>query len=323
MINSNMGRILLTGILISIGLNGFCWGFYAHKLINFRAVFLLPPEMIAFYKPSINFITDHAVDPDKRRYSLPYEGPRHYIDLDAYNGRELPHTWSKAVDRFSGDSLAAHGIVPWWIQAMLARLTQAFKEKDIKKILKLSAETGHYVADAHVPLHTSSNHNGQFTNQQGIHGFWESRIPEMFAENEWDLVTDKAAYIKNPVDFAWKIVGESFAATDSVLSFERMLNERFGADRKYAYELRNGKLVKQYSASYADTYNTMLDGMVERRMCQSIAAVASLWYTAWVNAGKPELKNLAGIVLTDDERMEFEKLDDKWRAGKIRGRSCD
>jgi hypothetical protein len=37
---------------------------------------------------------------------------------------------------------------------------------------------GHYIGDAHVPLHTTSNYNGQKTNQHGIHGLWESRIPE-------------------------------------------------------------------------------------------------------------------------------------------------
>ncbi len=67
---------------------------------------------------------------------------------------------------------------------MLARLTTAFKNKDPAKILKLSAELGHYIADFHVPLHASSNHNGQYTNQKGIHGFWESRIPELLAQPE-------------------------------------------------------------------------------------------------------------------------------------------
>jgi hypothetical protein len=30
-------------------------------------------------------------------------------------------------------------------------------------------------------------HNGQFTDQKGIHGFWESRIPELLAEKDWDF----------------------------------------------------------------------------------------------------------------------------------------
>ena len=107
------------------------------------------------------------------------------------------------------------------------RLTDAFKEKHQAKILKLSAEIGHYIADAHVPLHANSNHNGQFTDQQGIHGFWESRVPELLAEKEWDFFIGKADYIKNPGDFIWQRVLESAKAADSVLLFEKELSKSF------------------------------------------------------------------------------------------------
>ena len=156
----------------------FCWGFFAHKKINYYAIFLLPPEMMLLYKPNAEFLKEHAIDPDKRRYALPAEAARHYIDLDHYGEYPfvtLPRKWKDAVAKFSEDSLNAHGIVPWWIQTMMLRLTDAFREKNQAKILKLSAEIGHYIADAHVPLHTNSNYNGQMTDQKGIHGFWESR----------------------------------------------------------------------------------------------------------------------------------------------------
>ncbi|MDP9231108.1 MAG: zinc dependent phospholipase C family protein, partial [Bacteroidota bacterium] len=162
----------------------YCWGFYAHKKINYYAVFLLPPGMLVLYKPNIEFLTEHAIDPDKRRYAIPEESPRHYIDIDHYGNYpydSLPRKWNDAIAKYSEDTLMQHGIVPWWVQTMLYRLTDAFKEKNQAKILKLSAEIGHYVADAHVPLHASSNYNGQFTAQKGIHGFWESRVPELLA----------------------------------------------------------------------------------------------------------------------------------------------
>lgn len=313
----------LTILPLCCVLKGWCWGFYGHQLINYRAVFLLPPEMMVFYKPSIHFISAHAVDPDKRRYAITDEAPRHYIDIDNFGGKIIPQSWNRAVEMFTEDSLKAHGIVPWWIQVMLGRLTKAFKEKNVRAIMKLSAETGHYIADAHVPLHTSGNHNGQFTNQHGIHGFWESRIPEIFAETEWDLFSDRAAYLGNPVDFTWRIIYESAGACDSVLGFERMLNSKYSPDRKYAFELRSGQVIKQYSAGYSSEYNSMLNGMVERRMRQSIFAVASFWYTAWVNAGQPDMKNLLSSELAEDEKLELELLERKWKDGKIKGRSCD
>jgi hypothetical protein len=175
---------------------------------------------------------------------------------------------------------------------MQYRLTTAFKTGNKTSILKLSAELGHYVADAHVPLHANSNHNGQCTDQVGIHGFWESRIPELLADVEWNFIIGKGVVLHQPTNFIWDRIIESAVASDSVLRFERTLNKTFQADKKYAIEPRNGKNSKQYSSAYTIAYNKMLNGMVERRMRESIFAVASFWMTAWVNAGQPNLSTL-------------------------------
>lgn len=318
-----MKKAFLIVVLITLSQQCFCWGFFGHRKINYLAVFLLPPEMIGFYKTHIDFLTEHSVDPDKRRYAIPEEGPRHYIDIDhygAYPYKNLPHNYDSAVAKFSADTINAYGIVPWWVQTMLARLTNAFKEKNQAKILKLSAEIGHYIADAHVPLHASHNHNGQFTNQNGIHGFWESRVPELLAEKEFDFWMGKAEHLKNPGQFIWARVLESAAAADTVLRFEKELTQTTAADQKYSFENRNGVTIRTYSTSFTTNYNTKLNGMVERRMRQSIFAVASFWYTAWVNAGQPDLKKLSNKEFTAEELKEFEELNTNWRNGKIVGR---
>ncbi len=303
----------------------FSWGFWAHKHINHHAVFLLPPEMMVLYKPNILFVTEHATDPDKRRYAIAEEGPRHYIDIDHYGKYpydSLPRKWNDAVAKFSEDSVRAHGIVPWHVQTMLARLTNAFKEKNLASILKNSAELGHYIADAHVPLHASSNHNGQLTNQIGIHGFWESRIPELLAEENFDLMIGKAIYIEDPGKFIWKRVLESAVAADSVLAFEKELTNSFPVDKKYSFEPRNGIVIKQYSGAFTIAFDKKLNGMTERRMRQSIFAIASFWYTAWVNAGQPDLKGLVMQEFSTTDNKEMEDLNILWNSEnkKIIGR---
>ncbi len=318
-------RFLLPFILLLItNYNVYCWGFYAHQKTNYYAVFLLPPEMMVLYKPSIAFISEHAIDPDKRRYAVPDEGPRHYIDIDQYGKYPydaLPRKWSDAVAKFTEDTLKQHGIVPWHVQTMLNRLTNAFKEKNFSLIMKYSAEIGHYISDAHVPLHASSNHNGQYTNQKGIHGFWESRVPELLAEKEWDFFVGKADYIKYPGDFIWARVLESAQAADTVLLYERELTKQFDDDKKYSFEERNGKTIRQYSSAFTIAYNKKLDGMIERRMRQSIYAIASFWYTAWVNAGQPDLKSLIAQKFSEADIKEFENLNKQWSsAGKMIGR---
>ena len=318
-----MKKLLLFIFFFATTTQCFCWGFHAHKEINYYAVFLLPPQMLLFYKPNINFISEHATDPDKRRYAIAAEAPRHFIDIDHYGKYpfpDLPHKWKDAVEKFGEDTLQSFGIVPWHIQTMLGRLTKAFKEKNFSSILKNSAEIGHYIADAHVPLHTSENYDGQLTGQKGIHAFWESRIPELLDKN-YNFFIGKAEYIKDPSDFIWQRVLESAKATDSVLRFEKELSLKFPSDKKYAFEKRNNILIKQYSSSYTIAYNKMLDGMVERRMRQSIFAVASFWFTAWVNAGQPDLSSLSGQSFSEKDLKEFEKLNEDWKKGsEVKGR---
>jgi len=300
-----------------------CWGFYAHRKINQLAIYLLPPQMMILFKPQAAFLEEHAVDPDKRRYAVEQEGPRHYIDLDHYGiypFDSLPRKWTVAIKKYSEDSVEAHGIVPWWIQTMLGRLTNAFKEKNQVRILKYAAEIGHYIADAHVPLHTTRNHNGQLTNQRGIHGFWESRIPELLAEKEWDFFIGKAAYISNPGEFIWARVLESAAAADTVLKKEKELSRLFAPDQKYAFEDRNGVLTRQYATDFTRQYDALLSGMTERRMRQSIFAVASFWYTAWINAGQPDLSKLTGTSFSDIELAEFEALNKAWKTKSLHSR---
>ena len=171
-----------------------------------------------------------------------------------------------------------------------------------------------------MPLHASSNHNGQFTDQKGIHGFWESRVPELLADKEWDFFIGKAEYIKNPADFIWKRVLESAIAADTVLSYEKQLTKKFPTDQKYSFEDRNGITIRQYSSAFSKAYDERMKGMVERRMRQSIYAVACFWYTAWVNAGQPDLSRLSNKEFSPEDLKEFENLTNSWKNTPIKGR---
>ncbi|RAJ10581.1 S1/P1 nuclease [Chitinophaga skermanii] len=299
------------------------WGFFAHQRINRLAVYMLPPGMMAFFKPNIEYIVAHACDPDKRRYLLPAEGPRHYIDIDRYGAYpydSLPRIYNKAVEKFSADTLQRYGILPWHFERMMARLTKAFDSTDATYILRTATELGHYIGDAHVPLHASSNHNGQFSNQHGIHALWESRIPELLADMEYDFWLGKAVYIHDTRAFIWRVVMESALAADSVLQLEKKVTAQFSADVKYSFTYRNALLVRGYSDMYVRAYAKSMGDMVERRMRNSIFAVASCWYTAWINAGQPTLSFKVKDTLNTEEKLAMQALDDSWRKGKIFGR---
>ena len=298
------------------------WGFFGHRRINRQACFTLPPEMFPFFKRHIDFLTDHAVDPDRRRYADPAEAPRHYIDIDHYAHQGdpfavVPREWDQAVLKFTEDTLQEYGIVPWHIQVMHQRLVQAFKRGDVDRILYYAADLGHYVGDAHVPLHTTENYNGQLTDQYGIHAFWESRIPELSAEN-YDHLVGRASYVDRPLDAAWTAVKASHWAVDSVLGIERALNAEFPEDRKYVFEDRGRGSMRFPSREYTAAYENALGGMVERRMNAAIISLGDLWFTAWVDAGQPDLDRLE-LKEVSDSLKKVIKAEQELREQNERG----
>lgn len=302
------------------------WGFYGHRRINRMAVFTLPPAMFGFYKRHIDYVTDHATDPDSRRYAVAAEGPRHFIDIDHYvkPGKDpfqvVPRKWETAVQKFTEDTLQAYGIVPWYIPVMYGRLVNAFKRGSVDLILYYSAEIGHYIADAHVPLHTTENYNGQMTGQHGIHAFWESRIPELSAES-YDHFVGRAHYVADPLEAAWETVIASHAALDTVFNMERELQKRYPESGKYVFEQRGRATVQMPSKDFTKAYEESMGGMVERRMNAAIIAVGSCWYSAWVDAGQPDLGRLEQKEVSDSLKKVLRAEQElREQSEKIKGR---
>nr|WP_302180031.1 zinc dependent phospholipase C family protein [Chryseosolibacter indicus] len=301
--------------------SGFYWGFFAHQRINRLAVFTLPPSIAAFYKHNIDYITEASVNPDKRRFSVVEEAPRHYIDLDHYGDsaiHTMPRSWQEAVAKYTEDTLKAYGILPWHINKMYFQLRDAFATKDRQRILRLSAEIGHYVADAHVPLHTTENYNGQLTGQHGIHAFWESRLPELFSDN-YDFLVGQAEYIENIQQEAWKAIATSHRAVDSVLSLERKLSVKF-EERRFSFETKGKQTVRVYAREYATAYHKILEGMVEKQMRSAIKVTGSIWYTAWVDAGQPDIKSLINHTPTEEELKKSREELEQWKQSIVEAR---
>ncbi|MGN6647308.1 MAG: zinc dependent phospholipase C family protein [Cytophaga sp.] len=299
-------KVIFTAIILLLCTS---WGFFAHKEINKMAVFTLPQPLMMFYKKHIDFITQQAVNPDKRRYVVAGEAPKHYMDIEFYSDSILLRrpSWQDAKDLYPEDSMQAHGILPWNLIRLTYSLTDAFKRKDAKAVLKISADMGHYVGDLHVPLHTTKNYNGQLTGQHGIHGLWESRLPELFSAS-YNYYSGSAEYIKDIHKYIWNGLTQSRECVDSVLFIEKELQRKFTEDKIFSYEDRNGQTLRIYSYAFSEAYHKSLNNMVEKRMKAAIKMTGDLWYTAWVNAGKPSMAESEQPVFTVEELKETEQL---------------
>ncbi len=311
-----LAAFLLALIMFLTTSKTFSWGFYSHRVINRHAIFCLPPEMIGFYKKHIEFLTEHSIDPDKISRVDPDEAPRHYIDLEYFgNPDEIPLYWKDAVKKYTEDSLKSYGVLPWHISKMLFRLTEAFRDEDPFRILLLSARTGHYVADATMPLHTTKYYNGRRPDQRGIHAFWETRIPELIAA-DFNFFVGKATYIENGQKKAWELVKQTHAQVDTVYYVYDSLMTIFKPDQVYVFDTRGVSTSKNYSREFVDAFETATKHQIERNMKAAVFWVASFWYTAWVDAGQPDLNKLLDkdvLKQMKDEKKEIEKM---WKTGK-------
>lgn len=389
------------------------WGFFVHRRINRLAVFTLPTDLIPFYKKHIEYVTSHATDPDMRRYVIPIEGPKHFIDLDTWKEEELPRKFTAVRKKFVNlqvinssrdtlslfgnnlyqlddwnvvlkgdhlstflgrdsilllkedfdsffnkhiyhpqyvkewelncdsiqiffldhgfeldcskvyaiDSFVEHGVLPYNLIRMQYALRDAMIEKNLQKILRASADIGHYIGDAHVPLHTTSNYNGQKTNQLGIHAFWETRLPELFADEDYDYFVGQATYISNIEDHYWSIVEKSHSLVEEVLTIEKQLSLSFPEDQQDCFVERGaGYLQKMPCEAYATLYHEALNGQVESRLREAIKSVGDAWYTAWVDAGEPDLYKIFEENNLKEDLKEKEALEKAVQTKPIIGR---
>lgn len=271
---------------------GLGWGFWAHKEINKRAVHVLPKGLKEFFLKHREYVTEHAIDPDIRRSRGDTLEPYyHYLDIDYYGVypfNELPRQYDAAVAKFGADTVLKQGVLPWRIAAYTDSLADAMRRNDEQRILHFAADIGHYVADAHVPLHTIVDYDGVRRGQKGIHKRWESELTERFG-SAYRFPTSGAVYLNDPLKSAFDIILESYTYADSVFEADRKAVQTAPGAKTVKSIRRDGDTVFVYSEGYYEALKKFDVGLAERRMQKAVVAVASYWYTAWVRAGKPAL----------------------------------
>ncbi len=247
------------------------WGLTAHQMITDRAIRLLPTRVGPFYWENRKVLAELSIDPDVRKEWDWTEGPKHYIDLERYPA-DPPRSLESAMDRFSRDTFAKGGWVPWHTQDVYRKLVDAYRKKDYPEILRLSGDLSHYVADMHIPLHTTENHDGQLSIDTGVHSRFESKLVDLYPD-VLPFTPAPPEYISDVTDRIWRIIGESWRGIDSVLEQDR--KNRAGGGATDGYDLIKAR----------QTHGPL----AARRMNDASRAVASFWYSAWIDAVRPRL----------------------------------
>ena len=251
------------------------WGPTGHKLVNRWAVDTLPPEIRDFFLKNRRFLEDHSSDADAAMTKDKHERDSHYIYLDKYGifpYLSLPHSFDLAVKKYGSGHIHRDGMLPWQIGKVSLRLTDAFKAQNWDEVRVQAALLGHYVADAHDPLHTTQNYDGQMTGQTGLAARFEIRLVDKFT-NFFMFVPREASKIADPTEHAFDMVLESHTWADHIILADRQALEG----------------LPDYNEDYYDRFYSRVGSIVMRELSEAAEDTGSYWYTAWVNAGRPAL----------------------------------
>jgi hypothetical protein len=297
------------------------WGVVGHRVITQVAVYELPTTMQAFYFRHLPELVRLSAAPDERRGQDPEEGGRHFIRLDHYSEdnpfAKVPRNYDEAVEKFSADTLKKYGTLPWAVLDAKQKLVAAFKARDTVAIILQSAELSHYAADAFVPLHTTVNYDGQLTGQAGLQGLWESQLPERFLK-DYKLYGEEGKVLKDPLTAIWLVLQSSYGFLTATYDLETKTSKGFKAQNKYTFLHRFGRTQRRYSDAFADAYEKEVGGMVNFRLQGASPMVASLWLTAWQEAGRPDLANLlAPPKLSKEEKEQLTTQLKAWKANTL------
>jgi hypothetical protein len=266
-------------------------------------------KCIPFFYAHADYLIKNATRPDSRRNQDSTEATKHFIDFELYGKNaayNMPFNWDKAVAKYQEDTLKKYGYVPYVIIDMQKKLTHAFKVGLKDSILFYAADLGHYIGDAHVPLHTTENYDGQLSNQKGIHALWESMVPEIELE-QFNLHTaHKATYIKNKEAAIWGVLRKSFGLVNDVLQKEIEVTQTVGVDKKYRIQMRRGKEVKYYTNEFAKAYYQVLRKSINEQLLLTSQMISDFWFTAWVDAGKPNLSETFNEHLSVEQQKNLD-----------------
>ncbi|HUL45162.1 MAG TPA: T9SS type A sorting domain-containing protein [Bacteroidota bacterium] len=268
--------ILVTVVMV------YAWGATGHRIINLKAVMHLPSAMSALKADSI-FLETHASDADNRKVSgdtsFYAESPRHFLDIDAYpNYLSMPRDLNTLISLYGWQTVKQSGTLPWTTVWYVDSLGQQLARGDSATALQTMADLGHYVADAHQPLHCTENYDGQFTGNNGVHSRYETTMINAYQA----LLTvhpDSIHYVSDVLDFVFDYIYVSNSYVDSILAGDTYAKVTSGWNG-------SGSIPSAYTAALWSKTGVLTQQIFQK----ATVDLACLWYTSWVNS-----QSIAGV----------------------------
>ncbi len=267
--------VKVVSVLVLITNVALGWGSTGHQIINGNFGKFLPLSLKSISAKSSYYLL-HASDADRRKSSDAFEGAKHFIDIDAYPefaAGTLTHSYDSLLAKYGILTVTQNGTLPWAISMTYNALVLYFEEGDTPGADSVIADLGHYIGDAFQPLHCTENYDGQMTGNRGIHSRFETGLVDRY---QGSIAIDPVTIGRidtTIVEYGFRVIGESNARVAAILEAD---NQAKAIDSQYG------------SAYYAAMWSE-LDTLLNEQLQGASEALASLVYSAWLDAGSPPL----------------------------------
>lgn len=236
--------------------------------------------------------------------------PTHFLDLEYWeNGgvAAVPLDYPSALAR---DPRAfEHGTIVWRAEQLYERLVLELKgvaraKPGSKEARRHAAAAttyagllAHFVGDATMPLHTSSDHNGYGSGNGGLHDTFEGQAP-LTATPALELaVYDRVPGMleRHSLEQRFRAGGFTPAARlvlDLALQSHKRIAELLALDNALVLERSSaepGRRKRSAQRKSAEEAYKVFEPMLQEQLALASAALARLWRGAWEEAGRPDL----------------------------------
>jgi hypothetical protein len=279
----NRQKLIILLFTIPFSLFLMSWGYNGHNKINGNAHLSFTPEMEQFQAWAIT-LAEHASDADYRKDIDPNEGPRHYLDIDNYPGfltsGRIPQTYDSVIALYGQAFVIDQGVLPWATKIAYDSLVNSFARFDWTKAVLFASDLGHYVADGHQPLHITRNYDGQYTGNNDIHSHYETGMINAY-KDEIIYTGDDIAFITDVDAYIFNYIYSNYIYVDPIMVAD-----------DYAQSVAGNNTSSAYKAALWDKTK----GFTIPLFKGASHALAELIYSAWVQAGKPDMNSGPGII---------------------------
>jgi len=221
--------------------------------------------------------------------------PSRVFRVDAGGGEppafaDIPRDRSEAKTALGEETIRQMGTAPWAAADALDRLSHALTEGRTDAVFDSAGDLARAVTDCHMPLHTTTNHDGAQTGNHGVGGVVATGLMHRRLEVYHQDLRQKRRcthYVPHPTDRLFGWLAKAHSRVSPILKADAAARQRATYNpAQHPEHLTAPETAKPYYEALV-TELERHGSPVTSSLRDAADHLADLLYTAWVRAGKP------------------------------------